>query len=213
MRYVPAQISKRNGFTLLELLIALVIVSMIMTAAFGALRIGSRSWEAGIIRSDAIEEMQAFAELLRRQIGQTLPLSFEDEAGERIAFEGQPYEIRFVAPAPFESGRAGMFTYTLIIDRAADGSSLRLAYDPYDPGADSLGGSSADHGITLATTFTTSSLEYFGAVATDAAESWRREWPDTAELFPRLVRISFGSDEDDGAWPDLVLPLRSRQAP
>ena len=203
---------QQHGFTLLELLIALVIVSLVMTAAFGALRVGSRSWESGLERSDSVEEMQAFAEFLRRQMAQTVPVSWHDEAGKRIAFAGEQYKVRFVAPAPFDSGRAGLLTYTVTIHHEAGESRLRLAYDPYDPGAASLGSSPQVADITVSSTFVTSSLDYYGAIDSDSTASWRREWPATAELYPQLVRISFGGDVNDTAWPELVLPLRSRQS-
>jgi len=203
---------RQQGFTLLELLIALVMVSLVMTAAFGALRVGSRSWESGLVRADSVEEMQAFAEFLRRQMAQAVPVSWNGESGRRIAFSGEQYQVRFVAPAPFDSGRVGLLTYTLSIEREADGSRLRLAYDPYDPGATSLGRSPDDAEITIETTFATSWLDYYGAIDSDSRESWQRGWPATAELYQRLVRISFGNNSHEAEWPKLVLPLRSRQA-
>jgi len=204
---------KQNGFTLLELLIALVIVSLVMAAAFGGVRVGSRSWEAGHKRADAVEEMQAFAEFLRRQVGQTVPVLWENEAGNRLAYEGGQYQVRFVAPAPFDSGRVGLLTYTLMIDRGTENSRLRISYDPYDPGADEFRLSPGDAGITLATTFKSPSLDYYGAINSDGPDSWHREWPATAESYPKLLRIEFGTDDGDATWPALVLPLRSRQAP
>jgi len=202
----------QRGFTLLELLIALVIVSLVMTAAFGALRLGSRSWESGLERADSVEEMQAFAEFLRRQLAQTVAVAWHDEAGTRIAFAGESQKLRFVAPAPFDSGRVGLLTYALTIDREAEGSRLQLAYKPFDPGAATLGRPPDVADIITNTSFATSSLNYYGAIDSDSRASWHREWPASAELYPRLVRISFGSDADNTGWPDLLLPLRSRQA-
>ena len=103
-----------------------------------------------------------------------------------------------------------MFAYSLVIHDAAGQSSLRLGYDPYDPGADRLASAFDGEGITLATTFTSASLAYYGAVSNDGVDSWRPEWPANAELFPKMVRIQFGANADDSAWPDLILPLRSR---
>jgi len=202
----------QQGFTLLELLIALVMVSLVMTAAFGALRVGSRSWESGVERADSVEEMQAFAEFLRRQMAQTVPLAWDDEAGTRIAFAGNQQQVRFVAPAPFESGRVGLLTYTLSIERGPDGSRLQLAYNPYNPGAAGIGRSPDEADITIGTTFAASSLDYYGAINSDSRASWQRGWPATADLYPQLLRIRFGDNSNNAEWPELVLPLRSRQA-
>ena len=41
----------KSGFTLLEVMVAMVVLTLIMTSAFGALRLGERSWEAGLARA------------------------------------------------------------------------------------------------------------------------------------------------------------------
>ena len=205
--------SQQTGFTLLELLIAIVIVSLIMTTAFGAIRIGSRSWEAGQQRTDAIEEMRSYAEFLRRQVGQTVIASWEDGDGKRIAFSGQQQALRFVAPAPSAADSIGLLTYALMIDNDANGSRLRIEYAPYDPGALAFDESRGRNMIEPAATFASVRFDYFGATEKDSAESWRPEWPAAAALYPEIVRITFDSNDGDPVWPDLVLPLRSRQVP
>lgn len=204
---------QQHGFTLLELLIALVIVSLIMTAAFGGVRIGGRSWEAGHTHADATEDMRAVSNFLRQQLAQTAPLSWQDASGSRIAFEGFEDGFRFVAPAPFESGNVGLMVYSIGIDHRADASDLLLAYDPFDPGAKDFGSYSTDNRILLASAGESVSISYFGAIDSESSRSWFQQWPSSATLFPLLLRIDFGTSEDETAWPALVLPLRSRQLP
>jgi len=198
------------GFTLLELLIAMVIVSMVMTTAFAAIRIGNRSWEAGHERSDSIEEMRSFAEFLRRQIGQTVAVSWQDEDDARIAFTGKQRFIRFIAPAPFESDRIGLLTYALVFDNQPGNSTLRLEYAAYDPGATDFRESPAADEIAFTTTFESVALDYYGPVDMDSREVWYSEWPAAAEMLPKLVRIKFNPKDGDIGWPDLVVPLHSR---
>ncbi len=199
------------GFTLLELLIAMVIVSMVMTTAFAAIRIGNRSWEAGYERSDSIEEMRSFAEFLRRQMGQTVAVSWQDEDDPRIAFTGKQSLVRFIAPAPFESDRVGLLSYALIFDNQPDSSTLRLEYVAYDPGAKDFRASPNANEIAFTTTFDSVALDYYGAVEMDSRETWYSEWPASAEMLPKLVRIRFSPKDEGVGWPDLVVPLYSRQ--
>ena len=205
--------SRKNqaGFTLLELLIAMVIVSMVLTTAFAAIRIGNRSWEAGHDRSDSIEEMRSFAQFLRRQMGQTVLASWQDENDARIAFTGRQRLVRFVAPAPFESDSVGLLTYALIFENRPDNSTLRLEYAAYDPGATDFRTSPNANEIAFTTTFESVALDYFGPVDMDSRETWYSEWPASAEMLPKLVRIRFSPKDEGVGWPDLVVPLYSRQ--
>lgn len=202
----------QSGFTLLELLIAMVIVSMVLTSAFAAIRIGSRSWEAGHQRSDSIEEMRSIAEFARRQMSQSIPTFWEEDDESRIAFVGQRRLVRFIAPAPFDADTVGLLTYSLIVDDQPGESKLRLEYETYDPGATGFGEVPTGNGITFAANFESITFDYYGSVEKDSRDTWYSKWPMTAELLPRLVRIKFGSDSGSAAWPDLVVALHSRPA-
>ena len=77
----PANIySAQSGFTLLELLVAIMIFTLIMTTAMGAVRVGSRSFEAGISRADETAEIRVIANILRRQFRQLLPSTWTEVA-------------------------------------------------------------------------------------------------------------------------------------
>jgi general secretion pathway protein J len=202
---------RQRGFTLLELLIAMVIVALVMTAAFGGVRIGGRSLETGHERADATEEMRAVSEFLHRQVSQSEPLLWEDEAGKRIAFEGSEEGFRFLAPAPFDSGSVGLLEFSVSID-STNTARLRLAYDPFDPGALEFGSAPAVGGLWLTPAFDSVALAYFGAMDTDGPTAWYPEWPSSSATMPKLIRISFGAATDANEWPELILPLRSREA-
>ena len=48
----------RAAFTLLEIMVAMTILTLIVTAAFGALRLGERSWESGLRHSTETETLR-----------------------------------------------------------------------------------------------------------------------------------------------------------
>ncbi len=50
-----------QGFTLLEMLVVTAILMLIISASFGALRLGNRSFEAGISRANQTEHFRATA--------------------------------------------------------------------------------------------------------------------------------------------------------
>ena len=127
---------RHGGFTLLEVLVAVVIMAVIMTTAFGALRLGGRSWEAGVTRASGNESFRAVAGLLRRQVSQVIPMRWpSDDTEKRIAFEGTSAQLRFVAPAPQQYRDAGLFEYGLIVQRDGLDTNLLLSYIPFNPDA------------------------------------------------------------------------------
>lgn len=197
-----------GGFTLIELLVAIMILTLLMTASFGAVRIASRSWEAGHLRADATEEMRATSDFLRRQFGQLIPLTWTDGNDERIAFAGDHDQIRFIAPAPQHSRGAGFFIYELAVVKDDDGQLLLLSFAPLDPGDEEFGDPDFAGHLTLVADFEDVSFDYFGAEMDDEPQSWKRSWRLDAERYPSAIRIHTSMNDSPVAWPDLVLPLR-----
>jgi len=197
-----------GGFTLIELLVAIMILTLLMTASFGAVRIASRSWEAGHLRADATEEMRATSDFLRRQFGQLTALTWTDGHKERIAFSGDHDHIRFIAPAPQHSRGAGFLVYELAVANDDDGQLLVLSFTPLDPGDVNFGDPDFAGRLNLAAGFEDVSFDYFGAEMDDELQSWKQSWRLDAEHYPSAIRIHTSMNDSPVAWPDLVLPLR-----
>ena len=120
---------RSSGFTLVELLVAITILTLFMTAAMGAVRIASRSTTAGVVRADTTEEMRAVSDFLRRQFAQLPHMTIGEGRDERLAFAADQKNLRFVAPAPLYSRGAGFMIYTLAARRTDDGREvLTLSY-------------------------------------------------------------------------------------
>ena len=127
-----------DGFTLLEVLVAVVIMAVIMTTAFGALRLGGRSWEAGVTRASDNERFRAVADLMRRQVSQIIPMTWPDGTKKRIAFEGASDQLRFVSPAPQQHRQAGLFEYGLSAQRDGPDTNLILSFIPFNPDSEAF---------------------------------------------------------------------------
>ena len=197
------------GFTLLEIMVALLVLSMIVTSAFGTLRLGQRSWQAGVTKAAATEDQRTVKELLRRQFNQILPLSRPLDGKERLAFEGDARQVRFIAPAPRQHGAGGLLEFTLNGQRY---SGLTLSYRLLDPAAEGWGPESEAQQITLVDGLRKATLRYYGATVKDQPPRWHRQWRDDAEEFPQLVQLQLTSRDDAPPWPDLYLTLPARLA-
>jgi hypothetical protein len=178
-----------------------------MTVAFGAVRLGSRSWEAGIERANASDEVRATSEFLRRQFAQMIPISVDNNDATQIVFSGDQNRIRFVASAPRRPTITGLIVYTLVAEDFDDSLRLIISYAPFDPGTSDLPDAESNQHLILADGFTTISFEFFGTKAADSMPSWHREWPDDEESLPELVRITLASANEAVRWPELILKI------
>ncbi len=201
--------ARMKGFTLLELLVAITVLAMILSAALGAVRVGGRSWEAGVERAGETERLRTVTGFLRRELAQLLPLTWRDEDKTRVAFEGRSAGLRFVAPAPRQRGDAGLMVYRLERVEAADAYQLRLSLAPLDPGSEGLGSIGRGESRILADRLEDVAFAYYGYPEEKKPPRWYGNWPADAERFPVQVRIRMRSEQGKQAWPELQLPVRA----
>lgn len=205
-----AERNREAGFTLLEIMVALVVLSMIMTTAFGALRMGERSWEAGLARANETETLRTVSGVLQRQFKQVLPLTWTEDAEKTIAFSGTREQVRFIAPAPQHHGSTGLFEYTLVVEPYESNARLVLYYRLHDP--DSTGfqpGSSDRQKVLLVDELNTASFGYYGSPVVGDPPQWHTQWNTDAEAFPQLVRARLVANTGQRPWPELVLALHT----
>ncbi len=112
MKRAPGKAPPRfiAGFTLVELLLAITLMSILLGLTYSGLRAATRSSLRGELILAAGGELRASHQFIRRQLNQMLPLPFAvtDDAEElRIVFEGDAKRIQFVAPMPGYLGSGG----------------------------------------------------------------------------------------------------------
>jgi general secretion pathway protein J len=212
---VPRPLHLHSGFTLLEVLVAMVIMAVIMTTAFGALRLGGRSWEAGITRATGNERFRTVANLLRRQVSQVIPITWPDDTEKRIAFEGTSRQLHFVAPAPQQYRQAGLFEYGLSVQRKGLDTNLILSFIPFNPDSEAFQTPANHQQLLLVAGLQRVSFDYFGSPASAGVRSrtsmqpprWHQRWDADAQEFPDLIRVRMEVNEGQQPWPELYLAL------
>jgi len=196
------------GFTLLEVLTALVILSLIMTVALGSVRLGSRAWEAGITRAGDTDRMRSVADFLNSALSQFLPVTWQEGRNTQIAFEGDATGMRFIAPAPRQLENSGLLVYRLAADESASGFRLVMDYAMLDPGGKGFATAGEAHRLVLAEGLRSVSFAYYGSTHQDGNVAWQQRWDVGSQRFPRLVRLRFEATDNDRSWPELVLNLQ-----
>ena len=184
-----------GGFTLLELLVSLVLLSLLMSLVPPALRLAQRG-PAIAAELDRRAEIDAALSFSVQQLGEATPIYLRGDDGRlQIQFDGKPEAIGFVAPAKFDSADSGLTRFDLALGSDAAGrhglllswtawrSASRYGTDPKN-GAPAV--SQSKLLIEGATDFR---LRYFGSVRSRGEKDWSTSWPRTDAL-PALVEMS-----------------------
>lgn len=96
---------QQKGFTLLETLIALVLMSLLIMALFGGFRAGLRSWQAAEQHVAWVEEPRQLSALLYRHLSQFVPVAVgQSNAGTVYLFSAAADSLLYVAPLAMSVG-------------------------------------------------------------------------------------------------------------
>lgn len=121
---------RSRGFTLVELLLALTLMSMLLALAYGGLRASTRAADKGQAILEDSGRIRMAHQFVRKQLNQMIPLAFSEDtdSGERTVFEGSAKIIRFVAPMPGYLGFGGPQVQELALVPGEEGEMLVLSH-------------------------------------------------------------------------------------
>jgi len=129
--------SGSEGFTLIEVLVAFTLLSLVLAITFGGLRLGARAWQSGEEAVERVEEFHTTYALLRRFVARAYPLTWGDAlADRRFAFVGEEDSFSFVALFPSYPSLPGPQLVTVETEESDEGESLRLRWKPFEPDED-----------------------------------------------------------------------------
>lgn len=202
--------ARRRGFTLIEMIVALAIVSLMSVAMLQAWRFSQRALTQTTRVDAAVHEVAATQRLLRRIVEHAYPF----ETGATVApgaprgLMGQSRGFTVTAPAPGLTGGVGMYRYDVAL---TDGGDLEVSWELDRNGAPDTESRGAARRETLLGGVESMSVEYLELVERGNGEIesfWHETWVDKPAL-PALVRIRLKfSDGDRHTWPELVVAPR-----
>ncbi|HVE48753.1 MAG TPA: prepilin-type N-terminal cleavage/methylation domain-containing protein [Casimicrobiaceae bacterium] len=202
----------QRGFTLLELVIALVLFALMSSVMYGALGFAGRSRDAGEAHTEAAASMRLSHAFLRAQLEGQHPLRMRKMLEYPLLFTGASDELRYAAQLPARITGGGVWYYRLAVVREGEKSRLVLERRVPDTEASELPEfDKADRSI-LAEDIGEIRIGYFGrdaGAAPATAPTWRERWDDRNRL-PLLVRIDVVPQRGP-AWPTLLVASRQAQ--
>jgi general secretion pathway protein J len=200
---------RHTGFTLVELLLAITLMSILLGLTYTGLRAAARSSERGEKMLAAGGEMRASHQFVRRQLNQMLPLSFavtDDINALRIIFVGDANHIQYVAPMPGYLGSGGPQVQLLELASDNQGNVLQFSHALLQGYED--GNLFARDPVILLENVKSAGFEFLGLDEEGEVAGWVSSW-DQPEVLPLAVRLNLEfSGELQMRWPELVAGVR-----
>ena len=201
---------RQSGFTLLELLVALAVFSVMAAMAYSGLNGLIQNRERLAQTSERLHELQLTMDTLRRDLAQTVVRPVRDELGDTrpamAAFPGR-FDLEFTRggwPNPLARPRSHL---QRVVYRFEGGELVRYGALVLDGGART----DARRRVML------SGLSSFNVRVLDSLGEWHSGWPvDGQPAMPRAVRLEMELEDwgrltrvfpVEADWTPLVTPL------
>lgn len=185
-----------RGFTLVEVVVALTVLSMISLTTLTAIRTFGTTQEKLDVVSDRTQEMRAVSQFLRRVLVDAQPLLRQDQRGSHTYFQGDQQELVWVGPFSASRVIGGLTVFRLAVNSA---EQLTVQFMPYINTYQDLEWDQYE-AYVLIDQLDELTLAYNAA----PLEDWINNWGG-AQQNPDRIRLSIAAN--GRYWPDLIIRL------
>ena len=194
------------GFTLIEVLVVMSLLSLVMLAMGSALRTTAQTGDRVDQRLQRTDEMRVANGFLHTILGRVaarkVPPPVEQGASQFI-FNGQVHQLTWVGVMPARYGAGGRHHFRLQLQgTAAEQQALVLQFTPWLDDAVQPDWSQAGSNALV------QNVQSFALQYEDAQPEppvWTPQWT-VPDRLPQRVMLSLQTDA--GPWPTIVVPMR-----
>jgi general secretion pathway protein J len=192
----------QRGFTLLEVVVALAILSLCAMLLYEGMHLCLGGWQAAIDQAQREDSILAAQQFIRARLQTISPFRTDPSVSSEIPFAGSAQELEFTAPAPAAMG-FGELRYVLRLHRTrTDGALVVRWRRTWNARIDRVAGD-AWHEEPLIADVSNLEFQYFDTNAPEGSK-WRASWDERS--VPQLIRVivKFATN-DSRKWPRLVI--------
>ena len=200
LKHRTLQPTNRNaGFTIVEVVVALTILSLIMLATLTAVRTLGDTQARLETTLTRLDQMRMVSQFLRSTLRQAVPAVISDPAsfGQQGAFQGNDSEVVLVAPMPAVEGGAGLQYMRLFVH---DETDVAIQFSPYRLGETAPDWGNVDS-YPLVDEVELFELEYRETLDGEWLPAWGEETP----VIPQAIKLRIMAK--GRFWPDLVVAI------
>jgi len=192
------------GFTLLEVMLAMTLLSIMVVLLFSSLKIGAESWNKGERKIAQVNEKAVVYQFFKRHLPSIKPLWDDFSDDERIfSFQGESDKLQFVSTFPASAGRKGLQLFEIIFDKTDEGV-LKVVLTPFYPALDDQQWEPEE--VILQEQVEEFKISYFAKELGDSEGSWVDSWKQKESL-PALLKIKIAL-ANQRYWPEMVFALK-----
>jgi general secretion pathway protein J len=190
------------GFTLVEMVVAMALLSLVMLVLGSSIRSMGASAERVELRTARTDELRVATAFLRDIVGRTSAQRLEAPA-TGLMFAGTAGGMSWVGVMPARFGPAGRHFFRLAVEQDADGTAgLVLRFIPWRWEQKAMPDWSRAESRVLVRDVAAVSFSYEGS---GVAEGWLQAWPAQELKLPKRLRVSLSAAGSE--WPPVILAL------
>lgn len=195
-----------RGFTLIEVLIAMTLLSVMVVLLFSSMRISAVSWVKGEDKITQVNDVAVVYQFFQHHFTEARPL-WDDFSSEYklLAFQGDSQKLQFVSAFPASAKKSGLQLFSIRLANDGDEKILMVSIKPFYPAAE--GEEWRTEEVTLLRHVSNFSLYYFQQDENEPDGMWLDSWLEI-ETHPKLVKVII--ERDDGSyWPEMIFALKA----
>lgn len=193
-----------RGFTLLEVLVVMSLLSLVMLAMGSALRTTAQTEERidqKLLRADEMRVANDFLRGILGRISAQKTTALVPAGQSPFLFEGRSAEVTWIGIMPARYGVGGRYYFRLGLEKRGVSPALVLRFLPWQTGIAPDWTQAQTY--TLVENIVSLGIQYQAANADP--QNWTAQW-SSIEALPQRVMLSL--QVPSGAWPDVVVTMR-----